>query len=68
MVFFSEAMFLLSLISKHEMLCMGLVMADGKFTSRQTASAADTNLVKIESNERVFPVFVNIRKLVFSIV
>jgi ribose/xylose/arabinose/galactoside ABC-type transport system permease subunit len=56
--FFNEVVFLLSLISKHEMLRMGLVMADGKFTYRQTASAADANLVKIESNERVFKVFV----------
>ncbi len=53
-----RAIFLLSLISKHEMLRMGLVMADGTFTYRQTASAADANLVKIESNERVFKVFV----------
>jgi len=51
-------MFLLSLISKHEMLCMGLVMSDWKFTYSQTASAADANLVKIEVKERVFEVFV----------
>ena len=61
-----KPVFLLSLISKHEMLCMGLVMADGKFTYRQTASAADANLVKIEINERVFDVFVNIRNLYYS--
>jgi hypothetical protein len=42
----SVTVFLLSLISKHEMLRMGLIMADGKFTYRQTASAADAKSCK----------------------
>ena len=35
----SLTVFLLSLISKHEMLCMGLVMADGTFSISQMSNA-----------------------------
>jgi hypothetical protein len=58
-MFFSETVFLLSLISKHEMRRVGLVMTDGSLlTIRQQQSHAQI-LKKMEINERVFEVFVN---------
>ena len=53
----SETVFLLSLISKHEMLCMWLVMADGSLLTGRQHQQQTQNLVKIEINESVFPVF-----------
>ena len=53
----SVTVFLLSLISKHEMLCMGLVMADGSLLTGRQHQQQTQNLVKIEINESVFPVF-----------
>jgi hypothetical protein len=50
--------FLLSLISKHEMLRVGLVMADGSLLTGRQHQLHTQNLVKIEINERVFLVFV----------
>jgi hypothetical protein len=57
-MFLSEAMFLLSLISKHAMRRMGLLMTDGSSLTIRQHQQQTQILKKIEINERVFKVFV----------
>jgi hypothetical protein len=57
-MFLSEAMFLLSLISKHAMRRMGLLMTDGSSLTIRQHQQQTQILKKIEINGRVFLVFV----------
>ena len=56
-LFFSEAMYLLSLISKHDVRRVILVMTDGSILTIMQHQQQMRILLKIEINESVFIVF-----------